>query len=255
MKRPHESPPVSAVCLNCQARLHGPHCAHCGQRQAGRRLASRDVLRDAAEQWLSFDSALVRTVVGLTRSPGKTVLDYVAGRRARYVHPFKYCLVVTAGYFLLNSSLGIDPVSLMTDPGTNDRAQAVVGSLKTFLGTWLKDVILFLALPLFAWLLGWVFRREAVSYADRLVFVLYVTAQTFLLSLVVAPLAMIDSGLYTGGKAVFGLVYFCFAAVGFFEVPPVSGTIRAVIAKLLYFASVFVVILSVVLVIAAWIFW
>lgn len=76
--------------MNCDAPLAGAYCATCGQRARHGRLEWRDLLRDVNEQLIEGNLPWPRTIARLTVDPGATARDYVAGRRARYVHPLKY---------------------------------------------------------------------------------------------------------------------------------------------------------------------
>jgi len=101
----HPTPGDTALCPNCSAPLKGPYCSDCGQRQTDLDRPFRDIAGEAMESFLSFDARILRTVWPLVRRPGLLTVDFLAGRRARYVHPFKL-------YFA---------ASVLHDRGGNDR--------------------------------------------------------------------------------------------------------------------------------------
>jgi hypothetical protein len=85
--------PPSAVatkaCANCGAPMQGPYCYACGQPEKGmiRQLAS--VMHDVLDTVFNIDSRVFRSLVPLYFRPGYLTLEYFAGRRVRYVTPFR----------------------------------------------------------------------------------------------------------------------------------------------------------------------
>ena len=93
-------------CPNCGAALYGPYCAQCGQHQLGLDRPLRDLLSEATDSLAAFDSRLVRTLRLLVRRPGELSLEFMRGRRAAYVHPFKLFLASSLLLFLVLSLIG-----------------------------------------------------------------------------------------------------------------------------------------------------
>jgi len=92
-------------CLNCDAPVgEHPYCARCGQEHTTPVLGVRDLLHQFADDVLSLDSKIVRTIVPLLIRPGFLTAEYLAGRRARYVRPLRLYLVTSLLYFLAVSA-------------------------------------------------------------------------------------------------------------------------------------------------------
>jgi hypothetical protein len=89
------------ACLNCGATLGGQYCGYCGQRAASRLISIWELLRDAFGDLLELDSRLWRTLIPLMIRPGKLTRDYLEGRRARYMPPFRMYLVMSIVFFLV----------------------------------------------------------------------------------------------------------------------------------------------------------
>ncbi|WIG56581.1 MAG: hypothetical protein OJF61_002369 [Rhodanobacteraceae bacterium] len=81
--------PAAGNCDNCGAPLYGKYCYACGQPTVGMVRHFSSVLSDIADSVLNVDERLFRTIGPLYLRPGKLTLDYFAGRRARYVTPFR----------------------------------------------------------------------------------------------------------------------------------------------------------------------
>ena len=87
-------------CPNCSAELDGPYCSSCGQRQMDLDQPFRDLAGEAMESFLSVDARILRTLWPLIRRPGQLTVEFMEGRRVRYVHPFKLYFAFTVVLFL-----------------------------------------------------------------------------------------------------------------------------------------------------------
>ncbi len=92
-----------ANCRNCGEALIGPYCSHCGQREDRGDLSFADVASDLLDEVVSWDSRLWRTLVPLVFRPGFLTAEFIAGRRARYVPPFRLYLIISFVLFLVVS--------------------------------------------------------------------------------------------------------------------------------------------------------
>ncbi len=87
MSAPELTPPPA--CSNCGAPLYGKYCHACGQPVEGLVRHFGSVLGDVMDSVLNIDARIVHTLLPLYLRPGKLTLDYLAGKRARYVTPFR----------------------------------------------------------------------------------------------------------------------------------------------------------------------
>ena len=117
---PNESP----ACLNCGTRLRGQYCGSCGQRSRSRLISIWQLLREAFGDLFELDSRLWRTVLPLLTRPGKLTRDYLEGRRARYMPPFRTYLVLSVVFFLVAF---FDPQSFrqIIDPDPQPTAEEI----------------------------------------------------------------------------------------------------------------------------------
>jgi hypothetical protein len=101
MTHPAAQLPDHPDCLNCGAELSGQYCGQCGQRASGRLISLWELMRDAFGDLLELDSRLWRTLIPLLIRPGKLTKDYLEGRRARYMPPFRMYLVLSVIFFVV----------------------------------------------------------------------------------------------------------------------------------------------------------
>ncbi len=85
--------PVGTPCANCGAALVGPWCHACGQNADLRRRAILPLAWEAISDLFHLDGRLRRTLPDLFFRPGRLARDYMEGRIARHVPPFRMFLV------------------------------------------------------------------------------------------------------------------------------------------------------------------
>jgi uncharacterized protein DUF3667/uncharacterized protein DUF4286 len=88
-------------CLNCGTALSGQYCGNCGQRARSRLISIWGLLSDAFGDLFELDSRIWKTLVPLLVRPGKLTHEYLLGRRARFMPPFRTYLVLSILFFLV----------------------------------------------------------------------------------------------------------------------------------------------------------
>ena len=121
----------SPACLNCGAALDGRFCPACGQRDVPPYPSVRELALDAVTEFSGWDGRLSATLRNLVRRPGQLTLEFLEGRRARYVSPLRLYLSTSVAYFLLAAAApniglsdGDDGGLRVTATRTEENAQA-----------------------------------------------------------------------------------------------------------------------------------
>jgi hypothetical protein len=96
-------------CKNCGALLNGRYCANCGQEADVRVAGMPELISDLLSDVWNFDSRLWRSMVPLLVRPGRLTVDYLEGRRQRYVPPLRLYVILSLTFFVLASLLGSGP--------------------------------------------------------------------------------------------------------------------------------------------------
>ena len=91
----------SPDCLNCGSYMRGQYCAVCGQRAHSRLISLWELVRDAFGDLFELDSRLWQTLGPLLVRPGRLTADYLQGRRARFMPPFRTYLVLSLLFFVV----------------------------------------------------------------------------------------------------------------------------------------------------------
>src|SRR3954471_3191569 len=92
-------------CLNCEAQLIGPFCAQCGQRDVPPYPSVRELVTDAFWALSGWDGRFAASVRALIRAPGQLTLDFLEGRRARFISPLRLYLLASLLYFLVAAAV------------------------------------------------------------------------------------------------------------------------------------------------------
>ncbi len=103
----HDAGGAAPSCRNCDATLHGPYCAHCGQDTDTHRRSIASLLGDLISDIASFDSRILRTTRALLFQPGELPLAFHQGRMQRYVPAIRLYFFVTLVFFVVLGATGI----------------------------------------------------------------------------------------------------------------------------------------------------
>ena len=103
-----------AQCLNCGELVLQNFCPNCGQEKSTGPVPVGHLLHDAVDEFFKLDSKLGRSLKPLLTRPGFLTTEYIAGRRQRYVSPFRLYFIISAVFFLVFSFVHYD-VTVMHD--------------------------------------------------------------------------------------------------------------------------------------------
>jgi len=128
-------------CLNCENDIseNDNFCSQCGQVNDLQKVSLKQYLSAYFDDFFSFDSRLLNTVVALIFKPGYVTKNYVEGKRMRYINPFKLYLQITILFFLVIGLFGtIDKYKPVTSSSSNvtsdmnsEQGKIVLDSIKS----------------------------------------------------------------------------------------------------------------------------
>lgn len=132
-------PQKSEICLNCNfpLRPEDNFCPNCGQENNVRNVPARYLIVELFEGFYSFDTKLWNTIKASIIKPGRITLNYLEGKRARYVPPLKFYLFISFVFFLLLGKLSdnaIDSSKINGNVSINEDIGAMNISLNELLG-------------------------------------------------------------------------------------------------------------------------
>lgn len=108
-------------CYNCNAPLTGPFCHICGQRDDDLRRPIWTFFRELFDAIFDTDSKIIKTILMLIAVPGGLSRDFLEGKRARYLPPFRLYIVLLFVFF---STLSLADI-LIIDIHVTPKAETV----------------------------------------------------------------------------------------------------------------------------------
>lgn len=106
-------------CANCSAPMQGEFCHHCGQSIHSVLKPVHHMAEDALETVLHVDGRLFHTVPPLFAKPGFLTLEYFAGRRQRYIAPFRLMFILCLlAFFLTHIAIDVLAGHRLTEGAT-----------------------------------------------------------------------------------------------------------------------------------------
>jgi len=131
-----EPTPVDGpFCRDCGARADINFCPVCSQETRIEMPTVGHFVAEFAEQTLALQGQLWRTLYSLLFKPGQLTLDYVAGRRQRYVRPLRLYLAISISFFAVLGITAGDgsflPEDLVVDDGARSSSAKEGGEAAT----------------------------------------------------------------------------------------------------------------------------
>jgi ribosomal protein L32 len=104
---PSTDPGVN-TCRNCGTPAPGRYCPECGQETATEVQATGPFLRDLVNRNIGAGGPMAQTLSRLFVVPGALTVDYLAGKRARYLRPLQLYLLASVVVFAVVQMFGLD---------------------------------------------------------------------------------------------------------------------------------------------------
>jgi hypothetical protein len=88
-------------CKNCNNLYDGNYCNHCGQSANTHEINFKSILHEVQHSLLHIDKGILYTTKELLLRPGKTISDYLNGKRVKHFKPFAYIFILSTIYAIL----------------------------------------------------------------------------------------------------------------------------------------------------------
>lgn len=123
-----------AYCQNCEKLLSGNFCSNCGQKSSVSEITLSNLLNEFTESVFQFNSGFPFTVKELFKRPGKSIKDFLNGKKKNHFKPIGYVLLLSTVNFLItkatNQNTIVDDLISGFYSGANDSNEAI-GMAKT----------------------------------------------------------------------------------------------------------------------------
>lgn len=215
---------TGSVCANCGASLTGPYCAACGQRARPASPTVRDFTHELAEELLSYDGRIYRSVWLLFARPGFLTREAFADRRASYVSPLRLYLFFSVVFFaafafapnIINVTYTYTPskgaqadpsVDVRFDPAVIEQKKAEVRTAVNEVTTHWVPHAMFVLMPAFAGLVMLFRRKSGRTYPEHMYFAMHVHAVGFFVATLVVLANIVVVPYLSAGTKVVGLLF------------------------------------------------
>jgi hypothetical protein len=99
---------AASDCPNCGAAVSGHFCHQCGQETVLHPPSTREFLHEFIGHYVALEGKLWKSLGLLLFRPGRLTLEYIKGRRARYVQPLRLYLTFSLIFFAVMKYSGHD---------------------------------------------------------------------------------------------------------------------------------------------------
>jgi hypothetical protein len=167
-------------CKNCETEFQGNFCPQCGQSAHEHEINARYILHDVPHSVLHIDKGFFYTLFHLLRNPGKTLREYLAGKRVKHFKPFAFVIMLSTICTLLIKGLH----HLMNLHYQKTHPNKAIAFSEGFFAKY-PSTLIFLLIPLLS-LVTWLFyRKRKYSYWEHFLVNTYIAAYVniFLLAL------------------------------------------------------------------------
>jgi hypothetical protein len=220
---------MPAACANCSSALQGRFCSTCGQKATSAHVSVHDFAHDAWEELAHVDGKIVQTLGLLLFKPGALTVEFLRGRRVRYVSPLRLYLTCSVLFFAL---VAFQPRALQsvvsvtrtqtTDAGPTLRVGRPVErqqdeALKAKLGETLMHTLprtMFVLMPFFGFLTWLFYRKMEPYYVAHLYYAIHFHAFVFAVFSIFVLCALTGQyGKTVGGLAVLAILPYHYLAL------------------------------------------
>ena len=159
-------------------------CPSCGQ-EVKLDQSVGSLLTHFLNDYFTFDSKIIRSVLPLISKPAFLTIEYLKGRRVQYIAPFRLFIFLSLIFFLLISWSNTSSVSVNEEVNGFNEA-----FWNRFFDSWLPKLFFFL-LPLFALIIAWLYRRQKRGMMPHFLFALHFHSSLFFMGIIYAVVSYV----------------------------------------------------------------
>lgn len=188
------------VCLNCDTPLKGKFCHDCGQKviEPNERTIKYFIYQFFGSAFF-LENNFLKNLWTLVSRPGRLTLDFMEGRRKRWMPPFSLFLLINLFYFWYTP---LTDLNLSLKEQLNQHhgamAQAMVknrienrnitldeyGAIYNQKSTGYSNSLIILQIPIFASFLMLIFYRKKMFFVDHFIYALHFFAFVLFIALI-----------------------------------------------------------------------
>lgn len=166
-------------CKNCGFFVSENYCSRCGQKNSVDRIKISSFSSELAEVIFQVNKGFFYTFKSLTNSPGKSIQDYLNGKRQYFFKPIAYLLLLSTLYFLVSKLTSQNTIVANFIEGyalsCSEKAVQLPPIIKWFTSNYAYTTLTLL--PFFSFCSYLMFINQQKNYLEHLVINSFVTGQ------------------------------------------------------------------------------
>jgi len=227
------------LCMNCGNIVELEYCGHCGQKTIVERISFEYLWHELIHFFTHVEKGFLFTSIRLITRPGRTVIDFIHGKRKKYQRPVSYFLIWIAIYALLLFAVS----KLFGEKKVIDYKNYFGSDVSTRYAINHLSIILSVLIPVFGFYIYLLSGRKLFNYAECLVAVIYTLGTIILLQSVFVIISIAyhmasNRALDLQLSDPFKIIYLFWFSYSFMkELPLKHGLLRSIAFTILCFGT------------------
>jgi hypothetical protein len=232
------------TCKNCNKQLKEKFCGNCGQSADTHAMNFHFLWHDIQHGLFHFDKGILYTVKELFLKPGKTIREFIEGKRVRHFRPISFVLVLATVYGFLYKYFQINTVAEFA----LNKNKHLVETINNWLASHYAISTL-ITIPIYALSSYLIFRKQGYNYIENFILNAYIAGQKLVVMLITFPVVLYASGT-PASKYVSGIIgltdiiMIIWVYTKFFNK---VSTFKAIILSILSYVLFFIILMTLAL--------
>jgi hypothetical protein len=233
---------VQPHCLNCSYPLTGNFCTECGQRSRLKRINFHSLAHDIPHSVFHVDKGFAYSFVQLLKRPGRTIREYIEGKRISHYSPVAYLLILCAASSFFSHLISaylekVNPAAIGTNEGL-----VVDHETARFFSAY-PALVFCLMLPVISFW-SWLFNRDQkYNYWENVVLNIYLVAQFNLFFIVYGIIRLIVRS-SSASMTPMLIAFFTYMSFGYFQFFGRKNSVKAILSRILLILMIMITVLT-----------
>lgn len=231
------------TCTNCGNEFSGKYCPECGQGRV-KRLEVKAIVHDVTHGILHWENSILRTCRNLVLSPGRTVKEYIAGKRKYYVKPFTYFIFIQTVFVIVFHWMSEKYFAFLnvSFPQSGEKLGQSVQEIQHLISGYVNYFNYIMPLIFALYLYLFLKKKTGINYAEALAASYYWAGTSMVFSVILILASAIDESIWNA-RGVISFIYYTLAIKGFAGYSYLKGIIKGLLITFLSYFSFLIIVL------------
>ena len=181
---------MSSHCLNCNAPITHKFCSHCGQSNATHKINGHFLWHEIQHGVFHVDKGILFTAKELFTRPGKSIREFLNGKRVNHFKPLSFVLVLAGIYGIITIYFKINILANNIEINGSGEEYEKLKSSVNEMSDWISHhyaLFALLQIPIFTIGTFIAFKKMGENIFEHLVINTFLTGQRLILHIVAFP--------------------------------------------------------------------